>query len=184
MANPTDSITDSQAALVPTPLKAIEIKKFEAELIKRMGDLPQELYDIIQDFTFRAHIASNGSDCYVFSVTSRNRHAQNIKILQLNRRTRNKYAELFYDIRTFTFRNDFRPWILCSLPKFLRSVPITHRKFLKVLAQVICRHDWNLDLEQLSLTHCKIVRDYLRNEFGNVVVERVDYGYQLDQNWC
>lgn len=68
----------------------------DTELQTRLEDLPRELYDLIQDFTFRGFIEGRSGEYNLFSKSDLNRHVADLKILQLNRATRGQYAEAFY----------------------------------------------------------------------------------------
>lgn len=119
----------------------------EAELLRRMADLPQELYLMIQDCAFKAHISSTApKESDMTDPAGRAQHISHLKILQLDRVTRAKYADLFYGLRTFTFQSLYfeRYSILKAISrrihKWLSSIPDAHRTAIGSLIAFVGVH--------------------------------------------
>lgn len=105
----------------------------EADLQQRIAKLPQELYDIIRDMAFEAHITFTGPQEYdVQDLTDRARYCADLRILQLDRHTRFRYAGPFYRLRTFCTRSIE----MVHLESCLRSMPEDHSMYI---AEIVCR---------------------------------------------
>ncbi|CZT18646.1 uncharacterized protein RCC_04490 [Ramularia collo-cygni] len=115
----------------------------EDELRRRLDNLPRELHDMIQDFTFIAHKALVGPKvCEIQDPASRADYFADLKILQLNSSTRERYAVDFYCLRTFSSRK----FDLKRLEKCLRSIPEAYRAFV---SSIICHcPDYGLIAQQ------------------------------------
>jgi hypothetical protein len=122
------TITDSKACTAYRKLErsdTLTAEAKQADLQKRLGDLPRELYDLVQHFAIMALIESGLIECYLTRTRDRERHAAEVKILQLSRSIRTDYAEAFYRRRTFCYGLD-----TIARNNWLRSMSKEHRALI------------------------------------------------------
>lgn len=178
------NLSSDETTIPGTTTSAVTPADFdkEADFQQRFQDLPQELRDIIQDLTFPAHIAALGPrSCDVRDLAARARYGADLRILQLNRSTRKRYAADFYRLRTFSTRTSY----ITELGKCLRSIPEHHRIFI---AEIVCIHP---GLGRSTGCGCRrqrrieteaMTKDFVRLKFGKEMRYKVRMDFEAAES--
>lgn len=100
IAVPHITVTTDDIRLTPTAI----VRNTAARLKELLEDLPREIYDMIEDLTFKVSLVP--MVCELRFPVSRVQHIAHLKLLQLNRATREQNAEAYYGVRTFVSRRN------------------------------------------------------------------------------
>lgn len=168
----SDSSYASDSSDAPDLGESSEIREMQiqdaTDFQARLDDLPRELYDIIQDYTFAAHIAARQGNYQMFDKRG-NALQWPLQIIQLSRETRGRYAQEFYRSRKFLFAD------YGMLVDWLLSVQPDHRAVIG-----------GIFLEPKGENLVKMARWYatlqihLGQWFGDTVAERLGIrGYEV-----
>lgn len=165
---------DTVASETTSPAAVITTRNGEVALQIRLKNLPRELCDLIQHFTFKGFIEAGIKTRNFDLPDSRHDHITELKILQLNRRTRTEYAKCFYHRRDFHFRATFpssehRLMII----EWLGSMPAEHRAFV---GRITCVH-LPSEYRRMGLISNQFMAEWdtgnVKLDFGTEVAEKV-----------
>lgn len=126
-------VTAASSSTVAAGSTAFTIWETDMELQARIEDLPRELYDLIQDFTLRRHIEAGPTEYNFVTSSGRDRYFADLKILQLSRSTRMRYAEAFYQRCNFIIcagMTHRTPAGGCLFPSPLHAVAKEHKSLI------------------------------------------------------
>lgn len=148
--------------------------------------LPRELYDMIQEFTFNGfHIPFT---CDLRQSDMRDQHAAQLKLLEVDRINRAKYARAYYGPRTFLVW----PWQNCYKYSRSESCSLDHRipELTTLAGKLIVHFTYDEKYMDLYITKSDLMeyaKEYAKCRWGPTVAAKAQFQvfwrheYQLER---